>query len=220
MLSEALDVFLELCSCVLNESARHLRHAAKRMQPSVTKWLPLAFLSRSPIRLALFFLHAHLPHSPLLPTLSPLQKEERRGAGIRRTGNNLHMDTVHRYQSNARAVSVAELKHTHTHTHTRAERVRTTPWTRNSNSLLLVALRAPPAVSSEAISLWSPSLLSFPLPCLSSFSPFAHLLNPPPRLPAPLPLLSAFSLSLSLRLGVCCPVESLALSVSLTLAFG
>lgn len=67
-------------ACVLNESARHLRHAAKRMQPPVTKWLPLAFLSRSPIRLALFFfLHAHLPHLPLLPTPSLLQKEERRG---------------------------------------------------------------------------------------------------------------------------------------------
>ncbi len=68
-------------ACVLNESARHLRHAAKRMQPPVTKVLHLAFLSRSPIRLALFFLHARLPHTPLLPTPSPLQKEERRGAG-------------------------------------------------------------------------------------------------------------------------------------------
>lgn len=44
-------------------------------------------------------------------------KKKSGGAGIRRTGNNLHMDTVHRYQSNTRAVSVAELKHTHTLMH-------------------------------------------------------------------------------------------------------
>lgn len=69
------SVLSHRAACVLNESARHLRHAAKRMQPPVTKCLPLAFLSRSPIRLDLFFLHARLP------TPSPLQKEERRGAG-------------------------------------------------------------------------------------------------------------------------------------------
>ncbi len=210
------SVFSHRAACVLNESARHLRHAAKRMQPPVTKGLPLAFLSRSPIRIALFFLTCSSPSFASSP--HPVSASKRRAARSRRTGNNLHMDTVHRYQSSARAVSVAELKHTHTHTC--AERVRTTPWTRNSNSLLLVALRAPPAVSSEAISLWSPSLLSVPLPRLSSFSPFAHLLNPPPRLPASLPLLSALSslslssLSLSSRLGVCCSVESLALCLS------
>lgn len=145
------------------------------MQPPVTKWLPLAFLSRSPIRLALFFLHAYLPHSPLLPTLSPLQKEERRGAGIRRTGNNLHMDTVHRYQSNARAVSVAELKHTHTHAprgyvphHGRGTQIVCSWW------LCELLQRSPPKPFPSGLPLFclSLSLASLPFhPSLTSSTP-------------------------------------------------
>lgn len=131
------------------------------------------------------------------------------------------MDTVQRYHSNAWAVSVAEL--IHTHKHTCAERVRTTPWTRNSNSLLLVALRAPPAVSSEAISLWSPSTLVLLLFCLSlslASLPFHPSLTSSTPLRGSLLHFPYFLLSLSLCLGVCCPVEPLAFSVSLTLTFG
>lgn len=81
----------------------------------------------------------------------------------------------------------------------------TTPWTRNSNSLLLVAFLAPPAVSSVAICSSVPSAhpaasppllllslpsasLRFPSPAPLSFSlcsPFQHCLSPTPSLLPP-----------------------------------
>lgn len=123
----------------------------------------------------------------------------------------------------------------HTHTHTRSDACQsssqewqtaplTTPWTRNSNSLLLVAFLAPPAVSSVAIcsvpsvhpavsplSFFCLSLsLLFPSPAPLSFSlcsPFQHCLS--------LTLLLPLSLSPSLFWMCSSPAESLSVSSSL-----
>lgn len=106
----------------------------------------------------------------------------------------------------------------------RRERVRTTPWTRNSNSLLLVALRAPPAVSSEAISLWSPSTLVLPLFCLSlslASLPFHPSLTSSTPLRGSLLHFPYFLLSLSLSVSECAALSSLSLSLCLSrLRFG
>lgn len=53
----------------------------------------------------------------------------------------------------------------------------TTPWTRNSKSLLFVALRAPPATSSAAIGVGSAPPLTLSLS--SSFFPFSAFFFPP-----------------------------------------
>ena len=60
----------------------------------------------------------------------------------------------------------------------------TTPWTRNSKSLLFVALRAPPATSSAAIGVGSAAPLTLSLSLLLFLSLFCLFFFFPPTLPS------------------------------------